>query len=103
MLGSKSSLQGVLRGGEDTTESVAYRLEDVTPTGLHGFPEDLVVASQSNSHRLWAPLPLLGGALYVGEQQSDRAGGWPPPPGVSRKSAPLALHPISPLEPPLHA
>ena len=48
MLGSKSSLQGVLRGGEDTTECVAYRLEDVTPTGLYGFPEDLVVASQSN-------------------------------------------------------
>jgi hypothetical protein len=28
--------------------------------GLDSFPEDLVVASQSNPHRLWAPLLHLG-------------------------------------------
>ena len=48
-------------------------LKNVTPVGLNGAFEDLVVAGKGALHSLGIPLPQPGGALYVGEQEGHSA------------------------------
>src|SRR5215212_1609269 len=74
-LGCKRRLKGIEGCGEGGAESITYGLEDETTVPLYGFLEDLVVTSEGNPHRRCVSLPQLGGALYVGEQEGDSAGG----------------------------
>src|SRR5215211_5687045 len=74
-LGFQGGFQGIRGSGENGTEGVAHRLEDVATTLLYGAPQYLVVAGEGDLHDRGISLPHLSGTLYVGEQERDCACG----------------------------
>ena len=71
-----SGIQRVPGAGEDRAKGVAHRLEDDPAMGLDRRAQERVVPLERHPHRLGLPLPTLGAALDVGEEEGDGTGRW---------------------------
>src|SRR4051812_8596655 len=59
VLGFKGSLQALRSGGEGSTESITYTLEDIASISLNSSAQDLIMAGEGSAHLPGVLLPAL--------------------------------------------
>jgi len=60
--------------GKDSIQAIAGRLDDLAVVGLDGGAQDNVMPGQGGLHLFRMPVPKLGAALDIGEEEGDGAG-----------------------------